>query len=412
MARRTNRRKFLQTTAAIGAGYWALGGIAPRESRSAIEKIQLRLRSASAARAPATRRTRAGRATMVAICDIDDKQPELRRRPAGPKAKKYQRLPQDVRRDGQEHRRRHRQHARPLPRRRRRDGHEDGQARLRAKADDQVALRSPRPRRARRREEASPRRWATRARPTTTCAKRPRSSRRGALGTVKEVHVWTNRPVWPQGHRPPDRHARSARQRSLGRIHRPGGDAALSPGLSPVQVARLVGVRHRRAGRYGLPHAQHAVHGPGPARSDQRAGRRPRATTGRRIPSWSIIDCQFPRARNEPGRAARSSGTTAASGRKPPSSRRPKKSASAGRRTTRPKSDMRDDAWSAAASSLGDKGWLLSPGDYAGDGLYLPEPELPKVDFARFARPLRGMGPRRSRVASRPCRTSRTTPAA
>ena len=23
--------------------------------------------------------------------------------------------------------------------------------------------------------------------------------RSGALGTVKEVHVWTNRPIWPQG---------------------------------------------------------------------------------------------------------------------------------------------------------------------------------------------------------------------
>src|SRR5579871_996683 len=23
--------------------------------------------------------------------------------------------------------------------------------------------------------------------------------RAGALGTVKEVHVWTNRPIWPQG---------------------------------------------------------------------------------------------------------------------------------------------------------------------------------------------------------------------
>jgi hypothetical protein len=32
---------------------------------------------------------------------------------------------------------------------------------------------------------------------------------------------------------------------------------------------------------------------------------------------------------------------------------------------------------------VGDKAWLLAPGDYAGDGLYMPEPELPKVDFVR-----------------------------
>jgi hypothetical protein len=32
---------------------------------------------------------------------------------------------------------------------------------------------------------------------------------------------------------------------------------------------------------------------------------------------------------------------------------------------------------------LGEKAWLLSPGDYAGDGLYMPEPELPKVDYVK-----------------------------
>ena len=30
-------------------------------------------------------------------------------------------------------------------------------------------------------------------------SRRPPSSGPGVLGTVKEVHVWTNRPVWPQG---------------------------------------------------------------------------------------------------------------------------------------------------------------------------------------------------------------------
>jgi hypothetical protein len=32
---------------------------------------------------------------------------------------------------------------------------------------------------------------------------------------------------------------------------------------------------------------------------------------------------------------------------------------------------------------LGDKGWLLAPGDYAGSGIYMPEPELPTVEFPR-----------------------------
>ena len=40
MSRRTSRRDFVKTTAALGVGYWALGGVAPRESRAANEKIR------------------------------------------------------------------------------------------------------------------------------------------------------------------------------------------------------------------------------------------------------------------------------------------------------------------------------------------------------------------------------------
>ncbi len=32
----------------------------------------------------------------------------------------------------------------------------------------------------------------------TACARASRSIQAGAIGTVKEVHVWTNRPIWPQ----------------------------------------------------------------------------------------------------------------------------------------------------------------------------------------------------------------------
>jgi hypothetical protein len=37
----------------------------------------------------------------------------------------------------------------------------------------------------------------------------------------------------------------------------------------------------------------------------------------------------------------------------------------------------------SGAFVLGDKGWLLAPGDYAGNGVYMPEPENPKVEFPR-----------------------------
>ncbi len=49
--------------------------------------------------------------------------------------------------------------------------------------------------------------------------------------------------------------------------------------LSSLRLARLVGLRHRRARRHGLPHGEHAVHGARPAQPDLRAGARPPATT-------------------------------------------------------------------------------------------------------------------------------------
>ena len=39
MAYRSNRRKFLQTTAAVGVGYWVAGGARAEESKSPNEKV-------------------------------------------------------------------------------------------------------------------------------------------------------------------------------------------------------------------------------------------------------------------------------------------------------------------------------------------------------------------------------------
>src|SRR5262245_2152309 len=71
MAHKTSRRKFLGTGVAIGAGYWVAGGIAPRPSRAAIDKIHFA--SVGVAGKGASDSQDAGRAgDMVAICDIDD----------------------------------------------------------------------------------------------------------------------------------------------------------------------------------------------------------------------------------------------------------------------------------------------------------------------------------------------------
>ena len=112
------------------------------------------------------------------------------------------------------------------------------------------------------------------------CARRPRWSRPACSATVKEVHVWTNRPIWPQGGDRAASRSRCPPNLRLGPVARPGARAALRRRLSSVRVARLVGLRHRRAGRHGLPHRQHALHGPRPARTRPRCRPRPRATTG------------------------------------------------------------------------------------------------------------------------------------
>ncbi len=49
--------------------------------------------------------------------------------------------------------------------------------------------------------------------------------RAGAVGNIKEVHVWTNRPIWPQG--PASGRGQRAAERALGLVARPRAAAAL-----------------------------------------------------------------------------------------------------------------------------------------------------------------------------------------
>ena len=88
----------------------------------------------------------------------------------------------------------------------------------------------------------------------------------GAIGSVHEVHVWSDRPThsgklplwWPQGiERPTDTPPVPATldwDLWLGA----GAAASISPGVFALQMARVVGFWHGRPGRYWLP-----LHGPG-----------------------------------------------------------------------------------------------------------------------------------------------------
>ena len=66
----------------------------------------------------------------------------------------------------------------------------------------------------------------------------------------------------------------------------PAPDASLRQGrLSSVRVARLVGFRLRRAGRYGLPYDEHALYGAWICAIRSRSKPKPRATTRTSYPA-------------------------------------------------------------------------------------------------------------------------------
>ena len=99
----------------------------------------------------------------------------------------------------------------------------------------------------------------------------------GVIGDVTQVHVWTNRPIWPQGiPRPAPLHGgrtradasasrrscrpASARSRRrlpppstlvVGSVPRRGAGRRVQPDLSPVQLARLGGLGTGRPRRHG-----------------------------------------------------------------------------------------------------------------------------------------------------------------
>ena len=98
--------------------------------------------------------------------------------------------------------------------------------------------------------------------------------RSGILGPIKDIYVWTNRPVWPQGISRPKDTPGIPNKCPLDRVPGRGPRSALPPRLPAVQVAGLARLRHRCARRHGLPHDQH--------RRDGTRAVRPRVGRGRR----------------------------------------------------------------------------------------------------------------------------------
>lgn len=83
----------------------------------------------------------------------------------------------------------------------------------------------------------------------------------GEIGEVTKVECATDRPIWPQGLNAPRKSGSDTRHSQLGSVHRTGKTQSVQCSLSALELARMVGLRYRRARRYGLPHPASAVQG-------------------------------------------------------------------------------------------------------------------------------------------------------
>ena len=188
----------MQTTAVTGIGFWVAGGVRAEESKSPNERIAMASIGVGG-KGPSDSDDAGKLGDMVAICDVDDEHAQQRRRDAFPKAKQFTDFRKMLDEMGKsidavtvstpDH----------MPRPGRADGHADGQALLLPEAADAHDLRGPADGQGGRGEEGGHADGQPGHGRRRRCARRRPSIKAGVLGTVKEVHVWTNRPIWPQG---------------------------------------------------------------------------------------------------------------------------------------------------------------------------------------------------------------------
>jgi predicted dehydrogenase len=205
MSHHPSRREFLQTSAATGIGFWVAGGVSAAESNSPNEKIAMA--SIGIGGKGDSDSNDAGRAgDMVAICDVDENTLNgIGRRFA--KAKKYTDFRKMLDEMGKsidavtvsttDHMHgpaalmamRMKKHCfcqKPLTR-------TIYEARLMAEVAKEMNVATQ---------------MGNQGTANDSLRKAAAALRKGVVGNAKEVHVWTNRPVWPQGlDRPPTKPA-------------------------------------------------------------------------------------------------------------------------------------------------------------------------------------------------------------
>lgn len=197
MPHHANRRQFLQTTAAAAAGYWVAGGVSAQESDSPNEKVAFA--SVGIGGKGSSDSANAGNhGRMVAICDVDTKRLSTAGENKFPGAKMYT----DFRKMLEENEKRIDAVTVSTP------DHTHAPAGLMAmRMGKHCFVQKPMTHSiyearlmgitARKMKVAT--QMGNQGTASGGLRKAAALLRAGVLGTVSEAHVWTNRPIWPQG---------------------------------------------------------------------------------------------------------------------------------------------------------------------------------------------------------------------
>lgn len=197
MARRSHRRDFMKTTAVTGIGFWVAAGLKAQESKSPNEAIAM-ASIGIGGKGSSDSEDAGNSGRMVAICDVDVKRLESVGESRFPDAKRYTDYRKMLEEMGDkidavtvstpDH-----MHAPASLMAMRMGKHCFCQKPL-TRTIYEARLMA---------QVAKEKNLATQMGNQGTAESGLRRSaaivRGGALGAVKEVHVWTNRPIWPQG---------------------------------------------------------------------------------------------------------------------------------------------------------------------------------------------------------------------
>ena len=192
---RSNRREFLKRTTLAGVGFWVAGGGAPVQSKSPNEKLNLGI-IGSGGRGGSNLNDVAGE-NIVALCDVDEQSAgaTFQKFPKAKKYNDYRKMPEEMDREidavvvaTPDH-----THAPASMMAMKMGKHVYCEKPLTHSVYEARALT----------EAASKYKVVTQMGNQGTSGDGLREAvevvRAGAIGPVREVHVWTNRPIWPQG---------------------------------------------------------------------------------------------------------------------------------------------------------------------------------------------------------------------